>query len=31
LDSLRNNIDAVASGTGKDFKEVLSGVDGLMN
>ena len=23
LDSLRNNIDAVASGTGKDFKEVL--------
>ena len=31
LDSLRNNIDAVASGTGKDFKEVLQGVDGLMS
>lgn len=30
LDSLRNNIQSVADVTGKDFREVLSGVDGLM-
>ena len=31
LDSLRNNIQSVADVTGKDFREVLTGVDGLMS
>jgi len=31
LDSLRNNIQAVSDATGKDFRDVLSGVDGLMS